>query len=180
MIRLGNPSPPGGERRPPPWIWEVVVGGPLLILWRAKGEEVHLLQCPFAPLQGNVHPRAPTILLTVPFMLLATTFDAWGWVIFIRWDFPLSDNINLLLKRSYGHKISCIYWRGAKEGLEGPSFFVRGGMEGRGTELLARRGKKEFPPKKMEVIQVCLAHSSGHKSEKGMTKLPMDSDSGLF
>ena len=24
------------------------------------------------------------------------------------------------------------------------------------------------------------AHSSGHKSEKGMTKLPMDSDSGVF
>ena len=27
-------------------------------------------------------------------------------------------------------------------------------MDGRGTELLARRGKKEFPPIKMEVIQV--------------------------
>ena len=27
-------------------------------------------------------------------------------------------------------------------------------MEGRGRELLARRGKKEFPPEKMEVIQV--------------------------
>ena len=42
---------------------------------------------------------------------------------------------------------------GSKEGTEGPSYLVRGGLEGRGQELLARRGKKEFPPKNEEVTQ---------------------------
>ena len=37
---------------------------------------------------------------------------------------------------------------GSKEGTEGPSYLVRGGLEGRGQKLIARRGKKEFPPKK--------------------------------
>ena len=44
---------------------------------------------------------------------------------------------------------------GSKEGTEGPSYLVRGGLEGRGQELLARRGKKEFPPKNEEVTQPC-------------------------
>ena len=57
----------------------------------------------------------------------------------------------LFLNISHSCLKTNIFWRGAKEGFEGPSFMVRGGMEGRAKELLARGEEKEFPQKKMEV-----------------------------